>query len=58
VAALRGAQQLDFDPPFRTRETPHGRHISVTLEPTVSSAEEVLEIYRWIRQVDGVVTLM
>ena len=58
VAALRAAQQLDEDPPFRTRETPHGRHICVTLEPTVTSAEEALAIYRWLRQVDGIVTLM
>ena len=58
VATLRAAQQLEDDPPFRTRETPNGRHVSVTLEPTVASADEVLEIYQRIRQVDGIVTLM
>lgn len=38
-----------------TRRTPAGRHIAVTLEPTVSSAEQVLEVYAALREVQGVV---
>ena len=58
VAALRVAQQLEQDPPYRMRQTPNGRHIAVTFEPTVASAAEVLEIYRSIRQVEGIVMIM
>ncbi len=58
MEALHSVQQSDCTPPCRTRQTPNGRHIAVTLEPTVASAEEVLEIYRCVRQVDGVVMMM
>ena len=46
------------DLPFRTRETASGRHIAVTVEPTVRTAEEVLVIYAEIKQIDGVVMIL
>lgn len=58
VAAPCAAQRLEQDPPYRIRQTPQGRHIAVTFEPTVGSAAEVLEIYRSIRQVEGIVLIM
>jgi putative lipoic acid-binding regulatory protein len=58
VAAFRAAQDLDTDPPFRTRQTPDGRHIAVTFEPHVESAEEVLGIYESIRSVQGIVMIL
>ena len=58
IAALRLVQQLDEDPPYRSRETPNGQHIAVTFEPFVETAEEVLVIYDHIRTVQGVVMVM
>jgi putative lipoic acid-binding regulatory protein len=58
VQTVRQVQRLDEDPPFRTRETPSGRHVAVTLEPRVTSAEDVLAIYGEIRKIPGVVMLM
>jgi putative lipoic acid-binding regulatory protein len=58
VLTVRQLQQMDEDPPFRFRQTPSGRHIAVTLEPQVASAEEVMAIYREIRQIEGVIMLM
>lgn len=58
VLAVRRTQQLEQDPPFRYRHTPSGRHVAVTLEPRVNSAQEILAIYREIRRLDGVVMMM
>jgi putative lipoic acid-binding regulatory protein len=35
------------------RTTPDGRHVSVTMEVTVQSAEQVRAIYARIREVEG-----
>jgi putative lipoic acid-binding regulatory protein len=58
VARIRECQQLAVDPSFRTRVTPNGRHVSVTVEPEVQSAEEILEIYACVREIRGVVMVM
>lgn len=58
IAAVRISLQADEDPSYRSRETPNGRHVAVTLEPYVQSAEEVLLIYDQIRQIRGVVMVM
>lgn len=55
VAAVRDELAHDVDPPFSTRSTPSGKHVSVTIEPTVQSAEEVIAVYRRIRGVTGLV---
>ena len=43
---------------YSTRSTPGGKHVAVTLEPVIDSAEQVLDVYDCIRQVDGVVMTM
>jgi uncharacterized protein len=58
VATVRDAIHGEQDPPFRTRETPHGRHISVTIEPMLTAAEQVLLVYARLRTVRGVVMLL
>jgi uncharacterized protein len=57
VAAVRLGAQYEFDPPYSVKETRGGRHISVTLEPVVDSAEQVLEIYRCVKVTAGLVML-
>lgn len=57
VAAVRDELESDVDPPFRLKETSGGRHVSVTLEPHVESAPQVLAIYRRLRQTTGLVVL-
>jgi putative lipoic acid-binding regulatory protein len=44
--------------PFQTRSTPNGRHVSVTLEPRLESAEQVLLAYAEIQLIEGVVMTM
>jgi putative lipoic acid-binding regulatory protein len=57
VAAARDQIDMEADPPFRTKETPGGRHVSVTLELPVQTAEQVLEIYRRLLKLTGLVVL-
>lgn len=58
VAAVRDELQLEMDPPFSIRQTEHGRHLSVTLEPQCESARQVLAIYSRLSEMDGLVMLL
>lgn len=57
VAAVRDELAIEIDPPYRVRETAGGRHVSVSLEPTVQTAAEVLAVYRRIQGAEGLVVL-
>lgn len=58
ISLVREALNLEFDPPFETRETPAGRHVAITITPWVESSDEVLVIYERIRIVPGLVMLL
>jgi uncharacterized protein len=55
VAAVRDALAEEADPPFKVRETAGGRHVAVTLTPTVKSAQQVLDVYQRIQKMAGLV---
>lgn len=55
VAAVRDELADVSDPPFTYREAVGGRHVSVTLEPIVQTAQQVIAIYRRIQQLTGLV---
>jgi hypothetical protein len=57
VAVVREELLIGIDPPYRVRETAGGRHVSVTLEPVVQSAHQVLAIYRRLGVLDGLVMM-
>jgi uncharacterized protein len=58
VAAVREELAAPVDPPYRVRESAGGRHVSVTLEPTVQTASQVLAVYRRIRNTAGLVMML
>ncbi len=58
VAAVREALDGPVDPPYHVRETAGGRHVAVTLEPTVQTVDQVLAVYRRIRNMSGLVMLL
>ena len=58
LSAVRDDEDVDDDFPYSTRSTPGGRHVAVTMEPTLRSAEQVLAIYQRVRVVQGVVMTM
>jgi putative lipoic acid-binding regulatory protein len=57
VAAVREELVAEVDPPFRVRETAGGKHVAVTLQPTVGSAHQVLAVYSRLRGLAGLVML-
>jgi putative lipoic acid-binding regulatory protein len=57
VAAVREALAGEVDPPYRMRESVGGRHIAITLQPTVQTAQQVLAVYRRLRPLVGLVML-
>lgn len=57
VEVVRDALHIE-EVPFTSRETPKKKHIAVTMEPQLKSAEQVLLLYERIKSVDGVVMTM
>ena len=49
------AARSDLD--YSSRATPGGRHVAVTLDITVQTAEQVRAIYAEIREIDGLTLL-
>jgi putative lipoic acid-binding regulatory protein len=58
VAAVRDELAFAADPPYHVRQSSGGRHVSVTLEPRMDSAQRVLDVYRRLRNISGVVLLL
>lgn len=58
VAEVREELESPIDPPYRVRETAGGRHVSVTLEPTVQTAGQVLAVYRRLQTLTGLVMVL
>ena len=57
VAAVREELNFEIDPPSRVREAVGGRHLSVTLEPVVQSAQQIVAVYRRLKMLEGMVML-
>ena len=58
VAAVREELAVSADPPYKFREATGGRHVSITLEPTLQTAHQVLAVYRRIQRMAGLVMLL
>ena len=54
VGEVVSASEIDYS----VRETPGGRHVAVTLDVTVQTAEQVRSIYARIRELDGLLLLL
>lgn len=57
VAAVREELEAEIDPPYKVRETAGGRHVAVTVQPTVQTAQQVLAVYGRLRHLVGLVML-
>lgn len=58
VEAVRIELEIDTDPPHTLRHAAGGRHVSVTLEPTVQSAAQARAVYVRVKAVVGLVMLL
>jgi putative lipoic acid-binding regulatory protein len=56
--AIRAELQADSDVDYTVRSTPGGRHVSLTLDLSVQSADHVRAIYRRIHEVPGLMLLL
>jgi len=54
TSELASASELDFS----VRSTPGGRHVAVTLDITVQSADQVRLIYSRVRELPGLLMLL
>ncbi len=57
IAAVEDEMPAPGDVEHSVRATPNGRHVSVTLDVAVQSAEQVRAIYARIQQVEGLTIL-
>jgi putative lipoic acid-binding regulatory protein len=53
VSEVRQALHADRDPPYTVRSTADGKHVAVSLEPVVYSAQQVLDVYDRVRDLSG-----
>lgn len=58
VAAVREELSAEQDPPYTFRQAMGGRHVAVTLEPTVQKPEQVIAIYKRMRAIAGLVMML
>ena len=58
IAAVREELSIETEPPYRVREAVGGRHVSITLELVVQSAQQVVAIYRRLGGVEGMVMIL
>jgi uncharacterized protein len=58
VAAVRDELAFPADPPYHVRQSVGGRHVSVTMEPRLETAEQVLAVYRRLKAVAGLILLL
>lgn len=58
VSCVREELQMSMDPPFSLRNSEHGRHVAVTIEPMCESSQHVLAIYGRLSGLDGLVMLL
>jgi putative lipoic acid-binding regulatory protein len=57
VAMMRTALGVEVDPPFSFRQTANGRYVAVTFQPQVANAQQVLEVYRLMQKLEGLIFL-
>lgn len=58
LQTVRSQLPEDAEPSFSTRRTAGGRHVSVTIEPMLNSADDVLAIYRELSDLQGLVLML
>ncbi len=58
ILCVRETLDLDTAPQHQSRLTPGERHVSISLEPEVQNAEQVLDVYDRLKNVHGVVMLL
>lgn len=58
LQAVRQELSESMEPPFHSRKSSNGKHVSVTIEPIVESSHQVLAIYANLQSLDGLKMLL
>jgi uncharacterized protein len=58
ILAVAEELSLDAEPPHSLKQTPNGRHVSVTLTLTVETPQHVVRVYQRLKTLDDLVMLM
>ena len=58
LEAIREVLELTDHPAHQLREARGGRHVAISVEPPVSHAEQVLNVYARLSLVEGVVMML
>jgi len=58
LAAVAGVIPAASDVDVSTRTTPGGRHVALTLDVSVQTAEQVREVYQRLRELPGLKLLL
>jgi putative lipoic acid-binding regulatory protein len=58
LQAVRRVLPADAEPSFSSRHTAGGKHVSVTIEPLLETAADVLAVYRELSEVQGTVLFL
>ena len=54
LQAVRSELSADAEPPFSSRKSSKGRHVSVSIEPTIEQPRQIVKIYDNLKGLDGV----
>lgn len=57
VEAVRDELDCTVDPPYHLRRTSSGAQVSVTIEPHITAASQVIDVYQRIRGMPGLIML-
>ena len=58
VQAVRRELDDSAEPPFHSRKSSKGNHVSVTIEPVLESSHQVIAIYENLQSLDGLKMLL
>ena len=58
IRAISEELSLQHEPPHSVKQTPNGRHISITLTLTVETPQHVIKVYQRLQTLDDLVMLM
>ena len=58
ILAVADELSLDDEPPHSLKQTPNGRHVSVTLTLTVQTPRDVVRVYQRLKTLDDLVMLI
>lgn len=56
--SVRKTLNRPAEPPHSKRMTENGRHMAITLELTLESSDQVIQVYQALTQVPGLVMLL